>query len=115
MRDKHGVSRRGFLETAGVATGAAMAAGTFAHPAIGAVKGANEKLNIAVLGPGGRAQEHLRILLRMKKEQKPVDIIGLCDVWDGQTAGRSRDRQGVGSITRPRSAAWTMRAKTRTG
>jgi predicted dehydrogenase len=83
MRDKHGVSRRNFLETAGVATGAAMAAGTFAHPAIGAVKGANDKLNIAVLGPGGRAQEHLRILLRMKKEQKPIDIIGLCDVWDG--------------------------------
>ena len=66
MRDKHGVSRRDFLETAGVATGAAMAAGAFAHPAIGAVKGANEKLNIAILGPGGRAQEHLRILLKMK-------------------------------------------------
>ena len=47
------------------------------------MKGANEKLNIAILGPGGRAQEHLRILLRMKKENKPVDIIGLCDVWDG--------------------------------
>ena len=52
MRDKHGVSRRGFLGTAGVATGAAMAAGAFPHPAIGAVKGANEKLNIAILGPG---------------------------------------------------------------
>ena len=64
MRDKHGVSRRGFLGTAGAATGAAMAAGAFPHPAVGAVKGANEKLNIAVLGPGGRAQEHLRILLR---------------------------------------------------
>ena len=56
MRDKHEVSRRGFLETAGAATGAAVAAGAFPHPAVGAVKGANEKINIAVLGPGGRAR-----------------------------------------------------------
>ncbi len=83
MRDKPVVSRRSFLETAGVATGAVMGAGAFPHPALGAVKGANEKLNIAILGPGGRAQEHIRILLKMKQEQKPVDIIGLCDVWDG--------------------------------
>jgi predicted dehydrogenase len=85
MREKHVVSRRGFLGTAGAATGAAVAAGAFPHPAIGAVKGANEKLNIAVLGSGGRAQEHLRILHRNMKtrEQKPVDIIGICDVWDG--------------------------------
>src|SRR5271170_1583931 len=84
MRDNSKVSRRGFIETAGAATGAMMAAGAFPHPAVGAVKGANEKVNIAILGPGGRAQEHLRILLKMKnKEQKPVDIIGLCDVWDG--------------------------------
>src|SRR5579883_66569 len=85
MRAKNGVSRRGFLGTAGAATGAAMAAGAFPHPAIGAIKGANEKLNIAVLGSGGRAQEHLRILHRNMKtrEQKPVDVIGICDVWDG--------------------------------
>ncbi len=84
MRDKNKVSRRGFIETAGAATGAMMTAGAFPHPAVGSVKGANEKINIAILGPGGRAQEHLRILLKMKnKEQKPVDIIGLCDVWDG--------------------------------
>ena len=84
MTENHTVSRRGFLGTAGAATGAAVAAGAFPHPAVGAVKGANEKINVAVLGSGGRAQEHLRILLKMKnKEQKPVDLIGICDVWDG--------------------------------
>ena len=95
MRDSRKVSRRGFMETAGVATGAMMAAGAFPHPAVGSVKGANEKINIAVLGPGGRAQEHLRILLKMKnKEQKPVDIIGLCDVWDGGKWMRGRQGDG---------------------
>jgi predicted dehydrogenase len=83
MQDPTKVSRRGFLETAGATTGALMAAGTFAHPAIGNVKGANEKLNFAILGPGGRAQAHIGHLLKMKEEGKLVDIIGVADVWDG--------------------------------
>jgi predicted dehydrogenase len=84
MKSDRPVSRRGFMETAGVATGALVSASAFAHPAIGSVKGANEKINLAILGPGGRAQEHLKHLLRMtKQDPKPIDIIGLCDVWDG--------------------------------
>src|SRR5215217_5137000 len=83
MTDKPVVSRRGFMETAGAATGALVAAGTFAHPAIGKVKGANERINFAILGPGGRAQAHIGHLLAMKKEDKLVDIVGVCDVWDG--------------------------------
>jgi predicted dehydrogenase len=60
-----------------------VATGAIAHPAIGAVKGANERLNFAILGPGGRAQAHIGHLLNMKKEGKLVDIIGVADVWDG--------------------------------
>src|SRR3954447_17702076 len=91
------VTRRGFLQT----TGAVAVAGTFAHPAIGdGVKGANERLNFAILGPGGRAQAHIGHLLNMKKEGKAVDIIGLADVWDGnKEVGRglypSADRCGL--------------------
>ncbi|WP_165072480.1 Gfo/Idh/MocA family protein [Paludisphaera rhizosphaerae] len=83
MQNKPLVSRRTFLETTGAAAGAAAAVGTFAHPAVGAVKGANDRINVGILGPGGRAQEHLRILGRLKEETKLVDIVGLCDVWDG--------------------------------
>jgi len=71
------------METAGAATGAIVAAGTFAHPAIGNVKGANERLNFAILGPGGRAQAHIGQLLKRKKENQLVDIVAVCDVWDG--------------------------------
>ena len=60
------------------------------HPAIGSVKGANERINVAILGPGGRAQEHIRILKHLKDETKAVDIIGLCDVWDGNDADQAR-------------------------
>src|SRR5918997_322052 len=83
MSEKQSVSRRGFLETTGAATGALVAAGAFPHPAVGAVKGANERLNFAIIGPGGRAQAHIDILLKMKKEGKPVDIIAVADVYEG--------------------------------
>src|SRR4051812_12508189 len=100
MTEKKTVSRRGFLQTTGAATGALLSTGAFAHPAIGAVKGANERINFAVLGPGGRAQAHIGHLLNMKKEGKAVDIIGLADVWDGnKEVGRglypSADRCGL--------------------
>src|SRR6185437_2452907 len=75
MTEKQTVNRRDFLGSAGAATGAVVAAGTFAHPAIGKVKGANDRLNFAILGPGGRAQAHIGVLLAMEDEGKPVDII----------------------------------------
>ncbi len=74
------VSRRGFIGTSGAT---ALAASTIAHPAIGAVKGANERVNVAIIGPGGRAQEHIRILRRIKEAGGNVEVIGVADVWDG--------------------------------
>ena len=85
MTEKKTVSRRDFLQTTGAATGVLATAGTFAHPAIGAsIKGANERINFAILGAGGRATSaHVAHLTHMKSEGKLVDIIGVCDVWDG--------------------------------
>jgi len=94
MTEKNALTRRGFLESAGLATGAALASGTFAHPAIGKVKGANERVNFAILGPGGRAQAHIGVLLDMKREGKQVDITGVCDVWDGGPTKFSKGGKG---------------------
>jgi len=95
MTEKRPVTRRGFLGTAGAAAGAAaIAPSAFAHPAIGSVKGANEKLNFAIIGPGGRAQEHIGKLLDFKKEGKLVDIIGMCDVWDGGPTKFNKEGKG---------------------
>jgi predicted dehydrogenase len=80
MTEKQGMTRRGFLETTGAAVGAA----AVAHPAIGAgIKNANDTIRFAIIGPGGRAQAHLKVLLDMKNEGKAVDIVGVADVWDG--------------------------------
>ena len=74
------VSRRGFIGATGATT---LAASTIAHPAIGAVQGANDKVNVAIIGPGGRAQEHIRILKRIKEAGGNVETVGVADVWDG--------------------------------
>src|SRR5271168_4091460 len=77
MTEKKNVSRRDFIQTTGAAAGALATAGTFAHPAIGSIKGANDRINFAVLGAGGRATSaHVAHLTHMKEEGKAVDIIG---------------------------------------
>ncbi len=82
MSEKTSFTRRGFLGTTGAAAGALAAAGAFPHPAVGKVKGANERLNFVTIGNGGRMQAHLGVLLAMKEEGKPVDLIGVADVYD---------------------------------
>src|SRR5262249_5007740 len=91
MTNKRTVTRRGFLGTTGATAGAVMATGAFGHPAIGRVIGANDRLNFVIIGPGGRAQAHIGVLLDMKKEGKEVDIVGVADVWDGGPTKFSKD------------------------
>ena len=98
MTEKQAVSRRGFLQATGAATGAvAAAAGAFPHPAIARALGANDRLNFAILGPGGRAQSHIGHLLKMKEEGKLVDIIAVADVYE-------RNRENAKSRTGARQA-----------
>ena len=74
------VDRRGFLKT----TAAAGAALSLSAASYAKVKNANEKINIAFLGVGGRCQQHIDVILEMKKKGLPVNPIAVCDVWDGQ-------------------------------
>ena len=95
MSEKQTVSRRGFIQTAGAATGAVAAAATaFPHPAIAKALGANERINFAILGPGGRAQAHIGHLLNIKKEGGLVDIIAVADVYD-RNRENAKDRTGA--------------------
>lgn len=73
------VDRRGFIRKT-AATGAALglSAASYAR-----VAGANERLGVAFLGAGGRAQAHLDVINRMRMEGKNVAPAGVCDVWDG--------------------------------
>lgn len=69
------VSRRNFLK-AGAASAVAMSASSYA-----AVKGANERLNVGMIGCGGMAGSHLRSLLHMQEDEN-IAIRGVCDVYE---------------------------------
>jgi predicted dehydrogenase len=47
------------------------------------VLGANERVGVAFLGVGGRCQEHIGIINKLKKQEKGVEPVAVCDVWDG--------------------------------
>jgi predicted dehydrogenase len=73
------VNRRDFLTT----TAAGAAALTLTAASARRVLGANERINIAFVGVGGRCQAHLDVINRYKKEGKGVEPVAVCDVWDG--------------------------------
>ncbi|HZZ79532.1 MAG TPA: Gfo/Idh/MocA family oxidoreductase [Gemmataceae bacterium] len=66
-------SRRTFLKTASIATAgtAALSASSYA-----AVQGANERISVGIIGPGGMGTNHIRNLVT----QKDVRITHVCDV-----------------------------------
>jgi predicted dehydrogenase len=73
------VDRRDFLKsTAAGAAALSLTAASYAR-----VQGANERIGVAFLGVGGRCQEHLKVINKFRDEQKAVEPVAVCDVWDG--------------------------------
>ena len=87
MSQSHQPHRRGFLQASAVAgTALGLTAQSYAR-----VRGANDKINIAFIGVGGRCQQHVDIILKMKEENKGIEPFAVCDVWDGDpTKGKGR-------------------------
>ncbi|HEX4608238.1 MAG TPA: Gfo/Idh/MocA family oxidoreductase, partial [Urbifossiella sp.] len=77
---KSSVHRRSFLAS----TAAAGAALNFTAKSYSQVAGANGRIGIGFLGVGGRCQQHIDVILKMKELNKPVAPVAVCDVWDGQ-------------------------------
>jgi len=77
---KNKLNRRTFLKATTVGASAlALSAASASR-----VYGANERVGVAFLGVGGRCQQHIDVILKMKEEGKNVDPVAVCDVWDGQ-------------------------------
>jgi predicted dehydrogenase len=73
------VDRRDFVKT-GAAAGAAIALSAVSY---NRVMAAGETIRVGFLGVGGRCQQHIDVLNKMKAEGKPVATVAVCDVWDG--------------------------------
>jgi predicted dehydrogenase len=77
------VRRRDFLKTA-AATGAAASIGAWSELPARASSSPNEKLNIAIIGAGGRGADNVASLAG-------ENLVAMCDV-DGRRAGRTFER-----------------------
>jgi len=88
VSDYNSVNRRDFVRSAtqvGAALGIVSNA-LSARPASGRVIGANDKINLGIIGVGGRgsylAREFAGIGQRADKENKPsCQVLAVCDVW----------------------------------
>ena len=78
------VNRRDFIKTTG--TTAAVAAGLNAFPVASArAFGANQKLRIGFIGPGGRGfGAHVKTLARMKNEGASIELVAVAEVYSEQ-------------------------------
>ena len=71
-----GISRRGFLKTASI--GAQM----LAMPAWARVLGANDRINVALIGAGMRCQGLIGDYRRHRAKQDDFEFAAVCDIWE---------------------------------
>ncbi|MEW6238642.1 MAG: Gfo/Idh/MocA family oxidoreductase [Candidatus Omnitrophota bacterium] len=75
MTERIATSRRSFLKAAGVGAAAGLTASQYS--AFASEEGANKKINVAVIGVGGRGSD----LLRWVKRKDQAKIVAVCDVY----------------------------------
>ena len=75
-RPAKGMNRRRFHTT----LAAAALTAAFARR----VLGANDRINVGVIGCGGRAGAHINALLNLKDQGEKVEIVGVCDTYRGR-------------------------------
>jgi len=93
-----GVNRRGFLKTAAVGA-AALGLGAAATPRAGArPRGANDRINIGMIGVGGRGSWLAGDILAKAKDGQNIAITAVCDVYDVRAqdvVNRTKNEIGV--------------------
>lgn len=88
------VSRRKFLRDSAIAA-AAMAA----TPAWSRVMGANDRLNVAVIGLGLRGSDLLSLILEHRKNSADVEVVALCDVYQKRLSSAAQKVPGAKTYT----------------
>lgn len=76
------VTRRRFMKQSATGAAAVGAASVLAAPATARAAGANERLRIGFIGPGGRGMSgHVKPLAKLRKEGMPIDLVAVNDVY----------------------------------
>ena len=87
--DPNQVNRRTFLRTSGtVAAGVSAAAALSSSPAPARAAGANERIRIGFIGPGGRGfGAHVKTLAKLRNDGANIELVAVADVYS-----ENRDR-----------------------
>ncbi len=83
-------SRRSFLKNTGL-----VAAALTARPAWSRVVGANDRINVALIGLGARGSDHLSLLLEHRQNKPDIEIVALCDVYQKRLSMASKRTSGA--------------------
>lgn len=79
--ETNSTSRRGFIKTTATSLGAAAVVKTTTSAAQST--GANSKIRIGFIGPGGRGfGAHVKRLTKLQAEGQPIELVGVCDVYN---------------------------------
>src|SRR5713226_3583250 len=81
MSESSKVNRRDFVKiTAGA--GLALGVSHFQGPAFGSVLGANDRINIGVIGVGGRGMGLVRWAMETGAQKNDARVVAVCDVYE---------------------------------
>jgi predicted dehydrogenase len=83
-------SRRRFLKSTSLVT-AALAA----RPAWSRVVGANDRINVALIGLGARGSDHVSLVLEHRQNKTDIEIVALCDVYQKRLSMASKRVPGA--------------------
>src|SRR5690606_22875375 len=76
------VNRRDFLKTTGATAAAGTAVALVQAPAPAQAAGANGKIRIGFIGPGGRGfGAHVKSLVKLKQAGANIDLVAAADVY----------------------------------
>ncbi len=74
-------SRRDFVKTSTIAAGAIATAGTLRHNVHARILGANDRINLASIGVGGRGSSVMKWAMEVGSTTRPAQIVAVCDVY----------------------------------
>ena len=88
------LSRRGMLQRVGAIT-----TSLAARPAWGRVLGANDRINVAVIGLGARGTDHMDLLKQHRENKADIEVVALCDVYEKRVRMASAKFPGAKTYT----------------
>ena len=57
--------------------------------------GANDRINVGIIGLGARGHEHLSLLLEHRQNKPDIEIVALCDVYQKRLSMASKKAPGA--------------------